>query len=241
MANSIEISSVGARVRFAFEATAGTRPTYGYCDIPDVSEAPSQELSLETIDASNISDYITRYIPGRQDPGGDQSFTLNHTDRVVGFWANFVKDAVSKEASGKRCWFEYWFPAAKKTYFWAGMPKQLGTSGIAQNELDTIPAHAVLTDWAGWEDKSGIAADAKYVSITGTGTFTVKVYDYPSGSTITPTSASTAVATAAAGTEVTDINGLTYTPITITGVAAGTTTVTVSDGVNSVVIDVTVA
>ena len=243
MANSVEIVSVGARVRVAIEATAGVRPTYGYTDIPDINSAPEQDMSTETIDVSNISDYVTRYMDGRQDPGGDQNFTLNHTDRVINTWDALAAEVGTALASGKRCWFEYWFPAAKKSYFWAGKPKALGTSGIAQNELDTIPAHVVLNDWEGWAAKSGIAADCRYVNVTTSGagnTFVVKVYDYPSGSTITPTSATPAVATAAAGTEATDRNGLTYTPITVTGASTGSTTVSVSDGVNTVVFAVTV-
>ena len=240
MANSVEISSVGARVRVAFETTAGIRPTFGYCDIPDVNEAPAQDLSVETIDASNISDYVTRYIDGRQDPGGDQSFTLNHTERSIDFWNELVNQAETKLANNYRLWFEYWFPGAKKSYFWAGKPKALGTSGIAQNELDTIPAHVVLSDWEGWTTKSGIAAEQMYVSVAVSGTVVVNVYDYLPAGTITPTSGDNTKATASAGTAFTK-KGVTYTPITISGVATGSTTISVSDGTNTVIINVVVA
>lgn len=151
---ALEITSVGAEVRYAFETTAGKRPTTGYTLLPDVNEAPEQDMSVETIDVSNISDTVTRYTYGRQDPGGDMVFTLNHTDAVIDAWAKLVSDAEEKFADGLRLWFEYWFPNAKKSYFWAGMPRKLGTSGIAQNEMDTIPAHAVLVDWVGWDDEA---------------------------------------------------------------------------------------
>ena len=240
MANSVEIVSVGARVRVAIEATAGVRPTFGYTDIPDVNSAPEQDMSTETIDVSNISDYVTRYMDGRQDPGGDQAFTLNHTDRVITNWDALAAEVATALNSGKRCWFEYWFPTAKKSYFWAGKPKALGTSGISQNELDTIPAHVVLNDWEGWSAKSGIAADTRYITVTVGGTATFNVYDYPSAATITPTSLTQAKATVAKGTAFTDQGGTTFTPITVTGAAVGTSNIEVSDGKNKVVVVATV-
>lgn len=151
---ALEISSVGAKVMYCWETTAGTRPTSGYTQLPDVNEAPEQDLSVETIDVSNITDRITRYAPGRQDPGGDMVFTLNHTDAVIDVWDGLVSSASTMIPQGKRLWFQYQFPEASKAYFWAGRPMKLGTSGIAQNELDTIPAHAVLLDWEGWASKS---------------------------------------------------------------------------------------
>lgn len=157
---ALEITSVGAEVRYAFETTKGTRPTTGYTLLPDVNEAPEQDMSVETIDVSNISDTVTRYTYGRQDPGGDMVFTLNHTDAVIEAWNGLVTQAETNFKEGKRLWFEYWFPNAKKSYFWAGMPRKLGTSGISQNEMDTIPAHAVLVDWIGWDTASTQTAQA---------------------------------------------------------------------------------
>lgn len=150
----LEITSVGASVKYCFETTAGTRPTSGYTVLPDVNEAPEQDMSTETIDVSNITDEVTRYVDGRQDPGGDMQFTLNHTDAVITAWDALVTEAETMLADGKRLWFEYCFKGASKSYFWCGKPKKLGTGGIQQNALDTIPAHVVLSDWVGWADAS---------------------------------------------------------------------------------------
>lgn len=151
---ALEISTVGAKVLYAVETTAGTRPTTNYTVIPDVSEAPEFDMSLEVLDASNITDAVTRYIPGRQDPGGDKAFTLNHTDAVITAWDTLVSAAETAWASGKSVWFEYQYPNSAKSYFWSGIPKALGSSGIAQNEVSKIPAHVAVTGWAGWAAKS---------------------------------------------------------------------------------------
>ena len=153
---ALEITTVGAKVVYAWEATAGTRPTTGYTELPDVNEAPEFDLSLEVIDASNITDKITRYVPGRQDPGGDASFTLNHTNAVITAWKSLVTTAATNYAAGKRLWFAYVYPDAADSFYWAGRPVDLGSSGISQNSLSTIPAHCAVNEIHGWDTKPTI-------------------------------------------------------------------------------------
>ena len=153
---ALEISTVGAGVRYHWETTSGTRPTSDYTELADVNTAPELNLAPELINASNTRDYITRYIAGRQDPGGDMEFTLNHTDAAIEAWNALVAEVETKRAAGLQLWWEYEYPDSDYSYYWAGYPLQLGTNGIAQNELSTIPAHCVLTDWVGFDDKSTV-------------------------------------------------------------------------------------
>lgn len=154
MAN-IAITSVGAKVLYCWaSSSSASRPTTGYTQLPDVNEAPAIEMTPETIDVSNITDKVTRYAEGRQDPGSDMAFVLNHTDEVITAWEALVAQVATKKASKIKLWWEYRFEGAEKSYFWAGYPMALGTSGIAQNENDTIPAHCVLSDWEGWQTAS---------------------------------------------------------------------------------------
>lgn len=153
---ALEITTVGAKVAYCIETTAGTRPTTGYTELKDVNEAPEFELSIETIDASNITDTITRYVPGRQDPGGDASFTMNHTNAMITQWKALVTAANTGFAQNKECWFAYVFPDASDAFFWKGRPRDLGSSGISQNSLSTIPAHCVVTGVEGWAAKPTI-------------------------------------------------------------------------------------
>lgn len=150
---ALEITSVGASVAYCFETTAGTMPTSGFTVLPDVNEAPDFDLSIETIDASNITDKFTRYVLGRQDPGGDAAFTLNHTNAVITAWATLVTTADTNYALGKRLWFAYIFPDASDAFMWAGRPAALGSSGIQQNSLSTIPAHCAVNEVHGWAAK----------------------------------------------------------------------------------------
>lgn len=144
---ALEISTVGAKVKYAVEATAGTRPTTGYTEIPNVSAAPEFDMDIESLDASDITDTITRYIPGRQDPGTDATFTLNHTDAIISFWEDpstgLLKQYDDAKTAGKAMWFEYCYPGATNSYFFKAEPVALGNAGIEQNAVDTIPAKIV--------------------------------------------------------------------------------------------------
>lgn len=151
---ALEISTVGAHVKYAVEVTAGTRPTTGYTEIPNVSSAPDFPMEVEMLDASDITDLITRYIPGRQDPGTDKEFTLNHTEAVITAWETLVTAAQTAKAAGKATWFEYVYPSATKSYFWKGEPVALGNGGIEQNAVDTIPAKVVPQGGNVWDTAS---------------------------------------------------------------------------------------
>lgn len=153
---ALEITTVGAKVAYCIETTAGTRPTTGYTELKSVNEAPEFDMSLETIDASDISDTITRYVPGRQDPGGDAAFTMNHTNAMITQWNSLVTAANTGYASNKLCWFAYVFPDASDAFYWAGRPRSLGSSGISQNALSTIPAHCAVNKIEGWAAKPTI-------------------------------------------------------------------------------------
>jgi len=152
---ALEISSVGAAVKYAVEATAGTRPTTGYTAIPDITKAPDIAMSVESLDASNLSDLSKRYVPGQQDPGSDKTFTANHTEAFITAWEALVTAATAAIATGKATWFEYSFPSpATKSYFWSGMPMKIGTDALDMNSIHTISATAILSDIDDWQTKS---------------------------------------------------------------------------------------
>lgn len=150
-ATPVEIATVGAKVLYCVESVAGTKPTTGYTEILGVSSAPAFDMTPETIDVSDISDYFTQYVNGRQDPGGDAQFTLNHSEAAIDAWETMVSAAATALADGKRCWFEYKYPGATRSYFWSGRPITLGNGGIEQNTASTIPAHVIPNgsfEWA---------------------------------------------------------------------------------------------
>jgi hypothetical protein len=155
---ALEISSVGASVKYCVETTAGTRPAAGYTAIPDITTAPEIAMSTDSLDASNLSDTSKRYIPGQQDPGSDKTFTANHTEAFITAWEALITAYETALAAGKVIWFEYVFPSpATKSFFWSGAPQALGTDAVDMNSIHTISPVVILSDIAGWAAKSTAA------------------------------------------------------------------------------------
>jgi len=213
-----EIITVGARVKVAFESTAGQMPSQGFKTLADVTEAPEIALSLETIDVSNIMDKITRYVPGRQDPGGEKTFTLNHTDAAIADWNTLVAEAETKKDSGLRLWWEYCYPNASNSFYFCGTPKQIGNSGIQGNSASTIAASVVFEELGGWLPHSAqITPSATTASVVKNATTTVTLTNAVGTVKIVSSNPAVATATESSGT------------VTISGVAAGTSVLTIED------------
>lgn len=216
-----EIITVGARVKYAFEdANApGVRPTSGYVTLKNVTEAPEISLSLETIDVSNIQDKVTRYVPGRQDPGGEKQFTMNHSDEGISEWNTLVALADTKKDSGLRLWWEYRYPNATNSFFFCGTPKQIGNSGISGNSASTLTGSVVFEEFAGWQPHSAeITPSAATASVTKGSTTTITLTNSVGDIKITSSNTAAATATESSGT------------VTITGVEVGTSVLTIEDG-----------
>ena len=216
MAN--EIVTVGARVKYAFESSQGQMPQSGFKTLANVTEAPEIALSLETIDVSDIQDKISRYVPGRQDPGGEKQFTMNHTDAAIAAWNTLVAEAETKKDSGLRLWWEYCYPNAANSFFFCGTPKQIGNSGIQGNSASTITGSVVFEEMGGWLPHSTqISTTDTTKSVVKNSTSTTTVSN--AQGSVKVTSTNPAVATGSVAT----------TTLTISGVAAGTAVLTLED------------
>jgi len=213
-----EIVTVGARVKYCFESSQGVMPTSGFVTLANVTEAPEISLSLETIDVSDIQDKITRYVPGRQDPGGEKSFTMNHTDAAINAWNTLVAQAETNKASGKRLWWEYCYPNATKSFFFCGTPKQIGNSGITGNSASTITGSVVFEEYGGWlAHSTQITPSATTATVVKASTTTVTLTNSTGAIKVTSSNPAAATASESSGT------------VTITGVEAGTTIITCED------------
>ena len=152
--SAVEVSSIGCKVLYCVEASAGTRPTSGYTFIPCITTAPAFDMVPEQIDCSDLGDDVTQYLPGRRDPGGDAAFTANITTDFLTAWENLLSTFATAKAQGKRVWFEYQTPNFAKSYFWSGEPVALGHGGLEQNAVQTVQAHVIPNGDYVWADKS---------------------------------------------------------------------------------------
>ena len=152
---AIELSTAGIKLQYAVESTAGTRPTSGYTEItgiksiPDLNPEPS---SLQTTDLS-ATEYHT-FIPGLKDIGGAIEITANMHDTFQTAWETLVSAAEAAAADEKATWFEVVIPSVTKTFFFSGVPSDLGLSALGVDEVLEIGAFITPTSIHGWDTAS---------------------------------------------------------------------------------------
>ena len=146
---ALEMNTIGVKIKYCVETSAGTRPTTGYTNIPDVKSIPEINLTPSTLEVTNLVDKFKRYIPGVQDPGTDFAMNGNMTSALKTAWASLVSAAASAWASGKSTWFEVSIPNFESFYF-AGVPVDLGLSSQAVDAVEEANMHIIPNQIAGW-------------------------------------------------------------------------------------------
>lgn len=150
---ALEFSTIGVKLGYAVEATAGTRPTSGYTNVPDLKNIPSMELTPSKLEVSNLVDEYKRYIPGQKDAGDDIAITANMTASLKTVWASLVTAAESAWTSGKSTWFEISIPGFDSFYF-AGLPTEMGFQEMGVDAVAEASLHIIPNQIAGWATAS---------------------------------------------------------------------------------------
>lgn len=143
------ISTLGVKVGYAVETTAGEQPA-SFTQLTRVNSVGGISLSTEQIDASALEDEVTRYIAGRQDTGGTFDITINLTDETIAEWTTLIAASSSAEESGKSTWFTVWSPYLEKAFFVVAQPpKHIPMPDISQNELETVSMTCIINEYKG--------------------------------------------------------------------------------------------
>ena len=57
---ALEFNTIGVKVKYCVETTAGSRPTSGYTEIPDIKSTPSIDMNPAKIQVTNLQDEYHR-------------------------------------------------------------------------------------------------------------------------------------------------------------------------------------
>lgn len=147
------ISTLGVVFSYGVETTAGTKPA-AFTTLPRCNEISGIELSTETIDASALEDFQSRYIAGRQDTGGDWNVTFNITNETIPLIETMMSDAATALAESKRTWFQVSAPNLNKAFFVVGQPgSKVPMPDVSQNELFTAQISISIDEYVGLDTK----------------------------------------------------------------------------------------
>lgn len=156
---AIELSTAGITVKWAVEATAGTRPTSGYVKLSGVKSISEFNPEPNQIDITPLDEGTWhRYIPGLKDVGGAQQLTVNDYDDFRTSWDALMTAYTTASSTGKGLWIEYNVPGitSKPSFFYRAVPQDLGFNGAEVDSAFENVVYLTPNMIAGWAAASTV-------------------------------------------------------------------------------------
>lgn len=151
MANAIDLSTIGIRMGFAFETTAGTKPS-AFTNIRNPKNIPDMSPEPNGIDVTSLNDLeYMRYIKGLKDLGGSLGFTLSMSKATLAEWNAMVTNSETKKASGLATWFVLYHPDLDDSFFFTGDPSSLGFPSADVNSAWEATVYIAPTGGFTWD------------------------------------------------------------------------------------------
>ena len=150
---ALEFNTIGVKLGYCVEASAGSRPTSGYTNIPDIKSIPAIDLTPSKLEVTNLIDKYRRFITGVLDAGDSIDVNANLTATLKTAWASLVSAAASAWTSQKSTWFEISIPNFDSFYF-AGIPTEMGVSELGVDAVAEASLHIIPNQIAGWATAS---------------------------------------------------------------------------------------
>lgn len=149
---ALEFNTIGVKLNYVIETTAGSRPTSGVTNIPDIKAIPGFDLTPNQLPVTNLVDDTERFINGVKTLGGDKTITANLTASLKTVWNALVASANTAWASGKSTWFEVEIPNFDSFWF-AGIPTQMGIADIGVDAVMEAQLHIIPNQVTGFAAK----------------------------------------------------------------------------------------
>ena len=146
---ALEFNTIGVKLGYCVETSAGSRPTSGYTNIPDIKSIPAIDLNPSKLEVTNLLDKYRRFITGVLDAGDSIDINANLTAALKTAWASLVFAATSAWASQKSTWFEISIPNFESFYI-AGIPTEMGVGELGVDAVAEASLHIIPNQIAGW-------------------------------------------------------------------------------------------
>lgn len=154
MARGVALSTAGVTIGYAVETEAGTRPTAGYTQIPDIKEVPDFNPEPESHEATDLEETEYKfYVAGLKDVGGALGFLANFTEKLQTEWEALVTAYATAATSGKGVWFQIKHPKLAKALFFKGEPAAMGLPGMSVNGVLETTVYITPNNAPAWETK----------------------------------------------------------------------------------------
>lgn len=150
---ALEFNTIGVKLNYCVETTAGSSPTSGYTNIPDIKNIPGIDLTPSKLQVTNLVDKYHRYVAGVMDAGDDVALTANLTASLKSMWTSMVSAAKTAWGSGKSTWYEISIPGFD-SFFFAGIPTEMGINEMSVDAVAEASLHIIPNQISGWATAS---------------------------------------------------------------------------------------
>lgn len=135
-------SSADSHVYYAFETSAGERPTTGWKEIPDLTSTPEFNEEPNQLDYTPLSEpFQHRTRPGLRPAPSNSSYGANLTDEFYDAWEALCDEYDEKQESNLGLWFVTVITGFKLGIYQQVTPSRLGAPGLEVDSIVSIDAY----------------------------------------------------------------------------------------------------
>ena len=150
MGKPIDLTTIGIRMGYAYETTAGTKPS-SFINIYNPKSIPEFNPEPNTGDITSLNDTeYTRYTALLKDLGGALGFGIGMSKETLTTWNEICTTTKSNAALGKRTWFVLYHPGLDQSFFFTGDPTPLGFPAAEVNSVWDTTVYIAPTGEIGW-------------------------------------------------------------------------------------------
>jgi hypothetical protein len=151
---AIPLTSIGAKVSYAFETVANTRPTTGYKKFPMITEIPEMNPTPEMLDTTSLDNL--EYTTGV--PGLKSLDTLTFNARVSQALFDLyegtdgiISQYKTANASGLSMWICIDIEGLSKSCYIAVEPSELGMPAVSTNSVVDVSLYFTPIGEPAWD------------------------------------------------------------------------------------------
>ena len=134
-----DLSSAGVMVAYAFETTAGTRPTSGWTHIAGISSIPAMNESPNIINTTTLDETAEEVgVPGLKSLPSATGFTANYTDKLEKQCSDIMTKYKEAKEDGRRMWVAVVIPDIENSAYFVAEPSELGSPGADVGSVISI-------------------------------------------------------------------------------------------------------
>lgn len=137
MAKNIPLSTIGVKVSYAVETTAGTRPITGYKRLHGLYSTPDFNIAPSTADATSFDETTYTYkITLLREMPDTVSFGVRFGQTFAEEWATLLseyKAGIESSPTPKETWFCIDIEGYNKSLYFTGKPLDLGLPAMEAN------------------------------------------------------------------------------------------------------------